>query len=227
MFLTCIHITTPLDFWQRNTRMVFSDPKATVESTGTVPDTHVQRVWAYLTVKQLLEKQWVGALMCIWSLIEDMRLKKAYWISDNMSIYLFSLPKLATVTDFSQEPSCNLNKYILILSIRKQTSHHKLTTAFCVCVCLLSNASIDIHNKLHVNDYVNIWKLFVIGSSFLDLRRRMWRKRPWDCRWSTVLWPHSLPWWSPSHWERTQMCFINQKKANHHRGLVYLSINIC
>lgn len=48
--------------WQNNRRVVFSDPNATVESTGTVSDSHIQRVWAYLTVKQLLEKEWVGIL---------------------------------------------------------------------------------------------------------------------------------------------------------------------
>ncbi|XP_038553521.1 inter-alpha-trypsin inhibitor heavy chain H3-like isoform X2 [Micropterus salmoides] len=40
----------------RNTSMVFSDTN-TGESTGTVSDSHIQRVWAYLTVKQLLEKE--------------------------------------------------------------------------------------------------------------------------------------------------------------------------
>ncbi|XP_044029501.1 inter-alpha-trypsin inhibitor heavy chain H3-like isoform X2 [Siniperca chuatsi] len=41
----------------RNTRVVFSDTNTPVESTGTVSDSHIQRVWAYLTVKQLLEKE--------------------------------------------------------------------------------------------------------------------------------------------------------------------------
>uniref|UniRef100_UPI0037E95826 inter-alpha-trypsin inhibitor heavy chain H3-like n=1 Tax=Semicossyphus pulcher TaxID=241346 RepID=UPI0037E95826 len=41
----------------RNTRVVFSNTNATVEATGTVSDSHIQRVWAYLTVKQLLEKE--------------------------------------------------------------------------------------------------------------------------------------------------------------------------
>ncbi|XP_038553519.1 inter-alpha-trypsin inhibitor heavy chain H3-like isoform X2 [Micropterus salmoides] len=40
----------------RNTSMAFSDTN-TGESTGTVSDSHIQRVWAYLTVKQLLEKE--------------------------------------------------------------------------------------------------------------------------------------------------------------------------
>ncbi|XP_040015419.1 inter-alpha-trypsin inhibitor heavy chain H4-like [Xiphias gladius] len=38
-------------------RMMFSETNATVESTGTVSDSHIQRVWAYLTVKQLLEQE--------------------------------------------------------------------------------------------------------------------------------------------------------------------------
>ncbi|XP_058487296.1 inter alpha-trypsin inhibitor, heavy chain 4 isoform X2 [Solea solea] len=38
-------------------RMMFSDTNTTLESTGTVSDVRIQRVWAYLTVKQLLEKQ--------------------------------------------------------------------------------------------------------------------------------------------------------------------------
>ncbi|XP_070759215.1 inter-alpha-trypsin inhibitor heavy chain H3-like [Enoplosus armatus] len=41
----------------KNSRVVFSDTNATVESTGTVSDSHIQRLWAYLTVKQLLEKE--------------------------------------------------------------------------------------------------------------------------------------------------------------------------
>ncbi|XP_033482341.1 inter-alpha-trypsin inhibitor heavy chain H3-like isoform X3 [Epinephelus lanceolatus] len=38
-------------------RLTFSETNATVESTGTVSDNRIQRVWAYLTVKQLLEKE--------------------------------------------------------------------------------------------------------------------------------------------------------------------------
>ncbi|XP_018536979.1 inter-alpha-trypsin inhibitor heavy chain H3 isoform X8 [Lates calcarifer] len=38
-------------------RVTFSDTNATTESTGTSSDSHIQRVWAYLTVKQLLEKE--------------------------------------------------------------------------------------------------------------------------------------------------------------------------
>ncbi|KAG7495283.1 hypothetical protein JOB18_046890 [Solea senegalensis] len=38
-------------------RVMFSDTNTTFESTGTVSDVRIQRVWAYLTVKQLLEKQ--------------------------------------------------------------------------------------------------------------------------------------------------------------------------
>ncbi|KAM7422639.1 hypothetical protein PAMA_010604 [Pampus argenteus] len=41
----------------RNTSVTFYDTKANVESTGTVSDSHIQRVWAYLTVKQLLKKE--------------------------------------------------------------------------------------------------------------------------------------------------------------------------
>nr|XP_046239625.1 inter-alpha-trypsin inhibitor heavy chain H3-like isoform X3 [Scatophagus argus] len=41
----------------KNTRVVFSDTNGTLESTGTVSDSQMQRVWAYLTVKQLLEKE--------------------------------------------------------------------------------------------------------------------------------------------------------------------------
>ncbi|KAM7006448.1 inter-alpha-trypsin inhibitor heavy chain H3-like [Tautogolabrus adspersus] len=40
----------------RNTRMVFSGTNVTVESAD-VSDSNIQRVWAYLTVKQLLEKE--------------------------------------------------------------------------------------------------------------------------------------------------------------------------
>ncbi|XP_025763060.1 inter-alpha-trypsin inhibitor heavy chain H3 [Oreochromis niloticus] len=40
-----------------NRRIIFSNPSETVESTGTVSDHHIQRVWAYLTVKQLLDKE--------------------------------------------------------------------------------------------------------------------------------------------------------------------------
>ncbi|XP_068568192.1 inter-alpha-trypsin inhibitor heavy chain H3-like [Cebidichthys violaceus] len=40
-------------------RVRFSDTNATVESSGTESDSHIQRVWAYLTVKQLLEKELV------------------------------------------------------------------------------------------------------------------------------------------------------------------------
>ncbi|XP_031699412.1 inter-alpha-trypsin inhibitor heavy chain H3 isoform X2 [Anarrhichthys ocellatus] len=42
-----------------NRRVRFSDTNATVESNGPVSDSHIQRVWAYLTVKQLLEKELV------------------------------------------------------------------------------------------------------------------------------------------------------------------------
>ncbi|KAK9528983.1 hypothetical protein VZT92_013106 [Zoarces viviparus] len=42
-----------------NKRVRFSDTNATVESNGPVSDSHIQRVWAYLTVKQLLEKELV------------------------------------------------------------------------------------------------------------------------------------------------------------------------
>ncbi|XP_062271371.1 inter-alpha-trypsin inhibitor heavy chain H3-like isoform X1 [Scomber scombrus] len=38
-------------------RLTFSETNTTVESTGTVSESHIQRVWAYLTVKQLLDKQ--------------------------------------------------------------------------------------------------------------------------------------------------------------------------
>ncbi|XP_041638864.1 inter-alpha-trypsin inhibitor heavy chain H3-like [Cheilinus undulatus] len=41
----------------RNTRMVFTETNPSVESTGTASDSNIQRVWAYLTVKQLLEKE--------------------------------------------------------------------------------------------------------------------------------------------------------------------------
>ncbi|XP_039468581.1 inter-alpha-trypsin inhibitor heavy chain H3-like [Oreochromis aureus] len=40
-----------------NRRIIFSNPNETVESTGTVSDDRIQRVWAYLTVKQLLDKE--------------------------------------------------------------------------------------------------------------------------------------------------------------------------
>ncbi|KAL3978297.1 nucleolysin TIA-1/TIAR [Sarotherodon galilaeus] len=40
-----------------NRRIIFSNPNKTVESTGTVSDDRIQRVWAYLTVKQLLDKE--------------------------------------------------------------------------------------------------------------------------------------------------------------------------
>ncbi|XP_039908049.1 inter-alpha-trypsin inhibitor heavy chain H3-like [Simochromis diagramma] len=40
-----------------NRRIMFSNPNETVESTGTVSDDRIQRVWAYLTVKQLLDKE--------------------------------------------------------------------------------------------------------------------------------------------------------------------------
>ncbi|XP_056293786.1 inter-alpha-trypsin inhibitor heavy chain H3 isoform X2 [Pseudoliparis swirei] len=42
-----------------NRKMMFSDTNAIVESNGTESDSHIQRVWAYLTVKQLLEKELV------------------------------------------------------------------------------------------------------------------------------------------------------------------------
>ncbi|TDH14051.1 hypothetical protein EPR50_G00039130 [Perca flavescens] len=41
----------------RDRRVTFSNTNATVEYTGTDFDSHIQRVWAYLTVKQLLEKE--------------------------------------------------------------------------------------------------------------------------------------------------------------------------
>ncbi|XP_042363555.1 inter-alpha-trypsin inhibitor heavy chain H3-like [Plectropomus leopardus] len=41
----------------RNRKVTFSETNTTVESTGTVSDRRIQRVWAYLTVKQLLEKE--------------------------------------------------------------------------------------------------------------------------------------------------------------------------
>ncbi|XP_059185253.1 inter-alpha-trypsin inhibitor heavy chain H3-like [Centropristis striata] len=41
----------------RSRKVIFSEINTTVESTGTVSDSHIQRVWAYLTVKQLLEKE--------------------------------------------------------------------------------------------------------------------------------------------------------------------------
>ncbi|CAJ1050723.1 inter-alpha-trypsin inhibitor heavy chain H3-like [Xyrichtys novacula] len=41
----------------KNTRLVFTESNGTVETTGMVPDSQIQRVWAYLTVKQLLEKE--------------------------------------------------------------------------------------------------------------------------------------------------------------------------
>ncbi|XP_039908056.1 inter-alpha-trypsin inhibitor heavy chain H3-like [Simochromis diagramma] len=40
-----------------NRRITFSNPNENVESTGSVSDDHIQRVWAYLTVKQLLDKE--------------------------------------------------------------------------------------------------------------------------------------------------------------------------
>ncbi|XP_063330751.1 inter-alpha-trypsin inhibitor heavy chain H3-like [Pelmatolapia mariae] len=40
-----------------NRRIIFSNPNETVESTQTVSDDRIQRVWAYLTVKQLLDKE--------------------------------------------------------------------------------------------------------------------------------------------------------------------------
>uniref|UniRef100_A0A8C2ZGD4 Inter-alpha-trypsin inhibitor heavy chain 3b, tandem duplicate 2 n=1 Tax=Cyclopterus lumpus TaxID=8103 RepID=A0A8C2ZGD4_CYCLU len=43
----------------RHNMMMFSDTNAIVESNGTESDSHIQRVWAYLTVKQLLEKELV------------------------------------------------------------------------------------------------------------------------------------------------------------------------
>ncbi|XP_039653820.1 inter-alpha-trypsin inhibitor heavy chain H3-like isoform X4 [Perca fluviatilis] len=41
----------------RDRRVTYSNTNATVEYTGTDFDSHVQRVWAYITVKQLLEKE--------------------------------------------------------------------------------------------------------------------------------------------------------------------------
>ncbi|XP_076603641.1 inter-alpha-trypsin inhibitor heavy chain H3-like [Chaetodon auriga] len=38
-------------------RVVFSDTNTTVQSTEAVSDSNIQRVWAYLTVKQLLDKE--------------------------------------------------------------------------------------------------------------------------------------------------------------------------
>ncbi|XP_070759213.1 inter-alpha-trypsin inhibitor heavy chain H3-like [Enoplosus armatus] len=49
--------TPQVEAISKNSRVVFSDTDATVESTGTVSDSHIQRLWAYLTVKQLLEKE--------------------------------------------------------------------------------------------------------------------------------------------------------------------------
>ncbi|XP_051804634.1 inter-alpha-trypsin inhibitor heavy chain H3-like [Acanthochromis polyacanthus] len=40
-----------------NRRVTFSGTNTSVESTGTESGAHIQRVWAYLTVKQLLEKE--------------------------------------------------------------------------------------------------------------------------------------------------------------------------
>ncbi|XP_029287207.1 inter-alpha-trypsin inhibitor heavy chain H3-like isoform X2 [Cottoperca gobio] len=45
----------------RSRKVTFSDTNSTVESTGTESDDHIQRVWAYLTVKQLLEKDSPGS----------------------------------------------------------------------------------------------------------------------------------------------------------------------
>ncbi|XP_059185247.1 inter-alpha-trypsin inhibitor heavy chain H3-like [Centropristis striata] len=41
----------------RSRKVTFSETNTTVESTRTVSNSHIQRVWAYLTVKQLLEKE--------------------------------------------------------------------------------------------------------------------------------------------------------------------------
>ncbi|XP_042362996.1 inter-alpha-trypsin inhibitor heavy chain H3-like [Plectropomus leopardus] len=41
----------------RNRKLTFSETNTTVKSTGTVSDRRIQRIWAYLTVKQLLEKE--------------------------------------------------------------------------------------------------------------------------------------------------------------------------
>lgn len=54
----CIH-NNSFGLRQGTKRVTFSDTNATTESTGTSSDSHIQRVWAYLTVKQLLEKEWV------------------------------------------------------------------------------------------------------------------------------------------------------------------------
>ncbi|XP_068172095.1 inter-alpha-trypsin inhibitor heavy chain H3-like isoform X2 [Antennarius striatus] len=43
--------------FSNNTEIVFSDTNEATESSGAVSDSHIQRVWAYLTVKQLLEKE--------------------------------------------------------------------------------------------------------------------------------------------------------------------------
>ncbi|XP_070693139.1 inter-alpha-trypsin inhibitor heavy chain H3-like [Pempheris klunzingeri] len=40
-----------------NREIMFSDTNATMDSTETVSDSYIQRVWAYLTVKQLLDKE--------------------------------------------------------------------------------------------------------------------------------------------------------------------------
>ncbi|XP_034023472.1 inter-alpha-trypsin inhibitor heavy chain H3b [Thalassophryne amazonica] len=41
----------------KSKKLTFVDNNATVESTGTTADKRVQRIWAYLTVKQLLDKE--------------------------------------------------------------------------------------------------------------------------------------------------------------------------
>uniref|UniRef100_A0A8C3G1A5 Inter-alpha-trypsin inhibitor heavy chain 3b, tandem duplicate 2 n=1 Tax=Cyclopterus lumpus TaxID=8103 RepID=A0A8C3G1A5_CYCLU len=51
--------TPAVIFCGRHNMMMFSDTNAIVESNGTESDSHIQRVWAYLTVKQLLEKELV------------------------------------------------------------------------------------------------------------------------------------------------------------------------
>lgn len=42
---------------QKSRRVVFADTNATMETSATVSDSQMQRVWAYLTVKQLLDEE--------------------------------------------------------------------------------------------------------------------------------------------------------------------------
>lgn len=53
------------ELWQSNRRVTFSDINATVESMEEASDSSIQRVWAYLTVKQLLGKEWVPTLLFV------------------------------------------------------------------------------------------------------------------------------------------------------------------